>query len=73
MPISEDFPGLYRPGLIEAGSITAFIIGVDIIFRGFIAPASLKRPRASGSWAPTDNFPGLYRPGLIEAKARPDP
>ena len=36
------FPGLYRPGLIEASTTRIEERGILIGFRGFTAPASLK-------------------------------
>ena len=42
-------------------------------FRGFTAPASLKRRSVVMSLRPPlTGFPGLYRPGLIEALIRAD-
>ena len=66
---SVRFPGLYRPGLIEASLSPGRQEVGKGRFRGFTAPASLKLagvPRASRE---RERFPGLYRPGLIEAPA----
>ena len=61
------FPGLYRPGLIEATGAEVRRLRALVGFRGFTAPASLKHVAQDirdHSFVP---FPGLYRPGLIEA------
>ena len=60
------FPGLYCPGLIEAGW-AGLPRPPRYGFRGSIAPASSKRnPSPAGSFRMA-MFPGLYCPGLIEA------
>ena len=60
------FPGLYCPGLIEAGR-RATIRTRWNCFRGSIAPASLKRRQERLPALAHVAFPGLYCPGLIEA------
>jgi len=37
------FPGLDCPGLIEAPPLALRLAAVDVVFRGLIAPASLKQ------------------------------
>ena len=66
-----EFPGLYRPGLIEACSIGAGARVPFAGFRGFTAPASLKRAHCLCLVLLMPRFPGLYRPGLIEASCPP--
>ena len=67
-PITGGFPGLYRPGLIEATPEARLGRAAPQGFRGFTAPASLKRV-INDAMRPLHfgGFPGLYRPGLIEA------
>ncbi len=63
----KDFPGLHRPGLIEACSWSAMRRRRGA-FRAFIGPVSLKLlPQDGEPWF-VAAFPGLHRPGLIEAR-----
>ena len=64
------FPGLYCPGLIEAGRVGMAHTMTRRGFRGSIAPASLKRRGPVRVASDAAGFPGLYCPGLIEALPR---
>jgi len=61
------FPGLNRPGLIEAGLLVHAWTS-NHGFPGLNRPGLIEaaRPRCFPSWRP--RFPVLNRPGLIEAK-----
>ena len=61
-------PGHHRPGLIEATWKLALDAWGDGLFRGIIAPASLKRVVAHCLHDPRHPLPGHHRPGLIEAE-----
>ena len=63
------FPGLYRPGLIEA------FIQLDVMpvikrrFPGLYRPGLIEANHHQEYQQDKHRFPGLYRPGLIEALA----
>ena len=61
------FPGFLCPGLIEANSLASDLESVNFVFRGFYAPASLKRGTPIVAARAPVSFPGFLCPGLIEA------
>ena len=61
------FPGLYRPGLIEAGGGQASTGAVRCGFRGFTAPASLKLlPLGHGNHVRPRRFRGFTAPASLK-------
>ena len=64
--LSQRFPGLHRPGLIEVATLLPACGMTPHDFRGFIAPASLKFETIVTAAEAEAGFPGLHRPGLIE-------
>ena len=61
------FSGVNRPGLIEAGSLTAGRFNRLRGFPGLIAPASLKLPRiAALNGVDRAGFPGLIAPASLK-------
>ena len=60
------FPGLYCPGLIEAGGSHCLPLAFDW-FPGLYCPGLIEAILARGGRAMKPEFPGLYCPGLIEA------
>ena len=67
-PGEPRFPGLYCPGLIEGFFFAASKRKGPEVFRGSIAPASLKAPGSRLFTEYVRRFPGLYCPGLIEGE-----
>ena len=72
LPLLQDgqFPGLYRPGLIEAS-----VMGVSSQlgcrgFRGFTAPASLKRAGGERTSRTTIGFRGFTAPASLKPLCR---
>ena len=65
------FPGLHRPGLIEAGPATTSRRAIAGDFRGFIAPASLKREREQ-PWVLVElvDFRGFIAPASLKPERK---
>ena len=61
------FPGLYRPGLIEARRAGAAATP-SAWFPGLYRPGLIEAPGKPPPLRWSLAFPGLYRPGLIEAR-----
>ena len=63
--VCERIPGFHRPGLIEASGLAARPARANV-FRGFIAPASLKLLRHWRAWCGHPVFRGFIAPASLK-------